>query len=393
VSVAKGITAIDTAYWNSKLDSSSIQNFVDLTTAQTVAGAKTFSSDLTVNGITVGKGGGAIASNTAIGDSALYSNTTGGYNAANGFYALRLNTTGNGNTANGGEALYSNTTGSVNTANGNNALYSNTTGSANTANGRAALFFNTTGYYNTATGFAALYTNTTGYENTATGVAALYDNTTGNRNTALGYNADVSSNNLSNATALGNNATVSASNRVRIGNSSVSRIGGQVAWTNLSDGRIKENVQEAVPGLSFISQLRPVTYTLNTRKQDEITMQAMPDSIKEKRMLSDKEYLKSSSIVRTGFIAQEVEAAAEKVGFDFDGVSAPENETDLYGIRYAEFVVPLVKAMQEQQEMIGGQQATITELKETTEEQQATIEQQKNDYMLLLKRIEALEKE
>ena len=93
-------------------------------------------------------------------------------------------------------------------------------------------------------------------------------------------------------------------------------------------------------------------------------------------MLSDADYLESSSIVRTGFIAQEVEAAAKKVGFDFDGVSTPENETDLYGIRYAEFVVPLVKAMQEQQEI---------------------IEQQKNDFQrqlqLLLERIESLEKE
>ena len=109
-------------------------------------------------------------------------------------------------------------------------------------------------------------------------------------------------------------------------------------------------------------------------------------------MLSDADYLESSSIVRTGFIAQEVEAAAKKVGFDFDGVSTPQNETDLYGIRYAEFVVPLVKAMQEQQEIIegqetkiNGQQATITELK-------TTIDQQKNDYLLLLRRIEALEK-
>ena len=109
-SVAKGITAIDTAYWNSKLDSSSIQNFVDLTTAQTVAGAKTFSSDLTVNGITVGKGGGAIASNTA-----------------NGYQALRHNTTGNGNTATGVSALYYNTTGNDNTANGDYALRHNTT--------------------------------------------------------------------------------------------------------------------------------------------------------------------------------------------------------------------------------------------------------------------------
>ena len=179
----------------------------------------------------------------------------------------------------------------------------------------------------------------------------------------------------------------------------MTNIGGQVAWSTLSDGRIKENVQEAVPGLSFIAELRPVTYTLNTRKQDAINMQAMPDSIQKERMLSDDEYLASSSIVRTGFIAQEVEAAAQKVGFDFDGVSTPQNETDLYSLRYAEFVVPLVKAMQEQQAMIEGQEATITELKATAQSQQTKIDgqqtkidQQKNDYLLLLRRIEALEK-
>jgi hypothetical protein len=472
-SVAKGVTAVDTAYWNGKFDTTSIiaianggtgsstQNFVDLTTVQMVAGDKTFSSDIKVNGITVGIGGGADSTNTANGKRALSSNTTGSTNTANGYAALSSNTTGNNNTANGYQALNSNTTGIRNTANGFEALISNTTGNNNTANGYyslisnttgnnntangyyslisnttgsyntaigpaalysntvgtrniatgyRALFANTTGFDNTANGSRALYSNTTGYQNTANGAYALkrnttgewnaangidalyynttgggntamgpfalYSNTTGSNNTALGYDTDVSSSNLSNATAIGYGAIVSASNRVRIGNSSVSRIGGTVAWTNLSDGRIKENVQEAVPGLSFISQLRPVTYTLNTRKQDDITMQAMPDSIKEKRMLSDADYLESSSIVRTGFIAQEVEAAAQKVGFDFDGVSTPQNETDLYGIRYAEFVVPLVKAMQEQQEI---------------------IEQQKNDFQrqlqLLLERIESLEKE
>ena len=421
-SVAKGVTAVDTAYWNGKFDTTSIiaianggtgsstQNFVDLTTVQLVAGDKTFSSDIKVNGITVGIGGGADSTNIATGRRALSSNTTGIRNTANGFEALISNTTGNNNTANGYFALISNTTGSYNTAIGTAALYSNTVGTRNIATGYRALFANTTGSYNTANGSRALYSNTTGYENTANGANALkrnttgewnaangidalyynttgsgntamgpfalYSNTTGSNNTGIGNGASASSNNLSNSTALGSGATVSASNRVRIGNSSVSRIGGTVAWTNLSDGRIKENVQEAVPGLSFISQLRPVTYTLNTRKQDDITMQAMPDSIKEKRMLSDADYLESSSIVRTGFIAQEVEAAAQKVGFDFDGVSTPQNETDLYGIRYAEFVVPLVKAMQEQQEI---------------------IEQQKNDFQrqlqLLLERIESLEKE
>jgi hypothetical protein len=284
---------------------------------------------------TVGNGKGGISFNTAVGVQALY-----------------LNTTGNYNTASGRRALYSNLTGASNTASGFNALYSNQSGQQNTGNGGFCLQGNTNGSFNTAIGYGALISNTSGNYNTANGYEALLSNTTGSSNTALGYRADVSSGTLSNATAIGYNASVSTSNKVRIGNSSVTVIEGQVAFTSVSDGRIKENVQEAVPGLSFISELRPVNYTLNTRKQDEITLQAMPDSIKEKRMLSDEDYLESSSIVRTGFIAQEVEAAAKKVGFDFDGVSTPQNETDLYGIRYAEFVVPLVKAMQEQQVMI-----------------------------------------
>ena len=68
----------------------------------------------------------------------------------------------------------------------------------------------------------------------------------------------------------------------------------------------------------------------------------------------------------TGFIAQEVEAAAKSTGFDFSGVDAPSSENGAYGIRYAEFVVPLVKATQElskkvanQQEIIANQQALL----------------------------------
>jgi len=76
-------------------------------------------------------------------------------------------------------------------------------------------------------------------------------------------------------------------------------------------------------------------------------MQQMPDSIKAKRMQTEEAYSTSSNVLHTGFIAQEVEEAAKKVGFNFDGVDAPKNEHDLYGLRYAEFVVPLVKAVQE----------------------------------------------
>jgi len=65
------------------------------------------------------------------------------------------------------------------------------------------------------------------------------------------------------------------------------------------------------------------------------------------------------------------EHEANFVGYDFNGVDKPKNENDFYGLRYAEFVVPLVKGMQEQQDI---------------------IEQQNNNYDNLLERIEQLEK-
>src|SRR6476620_1982688 len=93
----------------------------------------------------------------------------------------------NGNTAEGENALFSLTTGALNTANGYQALYSNTFGFDNTATGQSALFTNTTGGNNTAIGGDALYSNTSGSLNTATGGNALFTNTTGNFNTAMGF--------------------------------------------------------------------------------------------------------------------------------------------------------------------------------------------------------------
>ena len=52
-------------------------------------------------------------------------------------------------------------------------------------------------------------------------------------------------------------------------------------------------------------------------------------------------------IVFTGFIAQDVDKAAKSLNYDFSGVDAAKNDKDLYGLRYSDFVVPLVKAVQE----------------------------------------------
>jgi hypothetical protein len=166
--------------------------------------------------------------NAAIGFNALFYNITGSFNTANGSAALVVNTIGNNNTATGFEALYhntasyntafgatamfSNTTGTFNTANGFDALYGNTTGQGNTANGDESLYSNTTGGANTATGETALYLNTTGNENTADGVDALFSNTTGSDNTAVGtdalyYNTIGISNTATGEIALQNNTT------------------------------------------------------------------------------------------------------------------------------------------------------------------------------------------
>jgi hypothetical protein len=143
--------------------------------------------------------------NTAFGTAALLFNTTGNANTANGAFALYSNTTGVYNTATGNGALSSNTTGSFNTAIGLSALLSNTTGGVNTATGQFALLFNTTGNANTATGDSALYSNTIGHNNTATGDDALSNNATGNFNTAVGNLALLNSTGTGNI-ALGYNA-------------------------------------------------------------------------------------------------------------------------------------------------------------------------------------------
>ncbi len=267
------------------------------------------------------------------------STSTAIYNSFFGAFSGRFTSTGYFNTAVGASSLYTNSAGQYNTATGYVALYYNT-GSYNTASGVWALYNNSTGNFNTATGTDALALNTSGLYNTAEGNRSLYTNTTGSYNSAFGYNAGTTTNNLSNTTSIGNGAKSSASNQVRIGNSSVTSIGGQVSWSTLSDGRFKRDVQENVSGLDFINQLRPVSYIVDAEAYDAFL--GIPDSLRQKQFAARK-----APVRQTGFIAQEVEAAITKTGFVFHGVEVPQNEKDHYSIRYAEFVVPLVKAVQE----------------------------------------------
>ena len=156
-------------------------------------------------GVVPAPDGGYPGQNTAEGQAALFSLTTGINNAAVGFSSLRSNTTGGYNTAIGAGALFANTA-DKNTATGFGALLSNSTGSLNMANGAVALLSNTTGFANTASGFEALHSNTTGFSNSATGTSALKSNITGSHNTAQGLQALYLNTSGDNNTANGVNA-------------------------------------------------------------------------------------------------------------------------------------------------------------------------------------------
>jgi trimeric autotransporter adhesin len=335
--------------------------------------------------------------NTAVGTQALYNNTTAYHNIAIGYNALFQNTTGTTNTAIGNYSLYRNQTGTGNIATGHFSVHSNTAGKDNTAYGHYSLNGNTIGFENVASGYKALFSNTNGFGNVGIGVQSLYQNTIGINNTAVGTYAGHSTYyilsactflgaqtwsgpDIKNSTAIGYEAYIGASNEVRIGNTSVSSIGGQVNWTAFSDARYKKNIKEDVPGLEFIKQLRPVTYTVDVDALDNELQSKRPqksNSIKEttselkgyenlspmtkdpnanvvqehaipapsEEEIASKE--ESKNFIHTGFLAQEVEQAAKNINYQFSGVDAPKNNEDFYGLRYAEFVVPLIKAVQE----------------------------------------------
>jgi hypothetical protein len=270
--------------------------------------------------------------NVSIGSNSLNKNTTGFNNVANGFYALFANTTGSSNTAVGESALVNNTTGPRNTGIGGHALFSNTTGRDNTANGYRALQSNTTGSYNTGIGYRALMWNSTGWNNTGIGDSSLPDNTTGEYNTAIGYNSGNTLTTGSNNTFIGNGAsasTASVSNEIAIGNSSIATLRAQVtSITALSDRRDKTDIISISEGLDFIKQLKPVSFTWNTRDKAKV------------------------GIKSAGFIAQDLLALQQqsKIGSNLDLVSQ-ENPEKLEA-RYNNLLPVIVKAIQEQNVII-----------------------------------------
>lgn len=257
-----------------------------------------------------------------------------------------LNNIGNSNVAAGHRALGSysaNLSGTSNVAVGAYAHLNNLSGNRNTAVGSFALANTTNSEYNTAIGYHA-------------GIA--YDH--GYNNVFVGANTNTNGEGYYNVIAIGQGTIATGSSRALFGNPATTFYGGWASWWSFSDGRYKSNVVENVPGLSFITQLRPVTYNINATAVDRFLRTGISaNSQAETNLVYDRALKEKEAITYTGFIAQEVETAALKSGFNFSAVHKPSNEKDNYGLSYAEFVVPLVKAIQEQQKMIESLQQQI----------------------------------
>ena len=102
---------------------------------------------------------------------------------------------------------------------------------------------------------------------------------------------------------------------------------------NTSDQNLKNTITASDLGLDFINRLNPVSYKFNNSKG------------------------KAGARTHYGLIAQEIETvlgAISKPATDFAGFCKNEVdedgvdlETPLYGLRYTEFIAPMIKALQE----------------------------------------------
>jgi hypothetical protein len=314
--------------------------------------------------------------NTAVGAGTLFRNN-GDENTAIGTGALLSTTEGHQNTATGAFALFSNTglpidsnepsgvtQGSFNTANGDQTLFSNITGNANTGVGSSALFSNTIGGQNAALGYFAMFDNTEGDFNTAVGASALSNNTTGNSNIALGTSAGTAVTTANNVIAIGTNGA-DVSNSCFIGNiySNIQptvgtdpdqvtiNSNGRLGRANVSSRRYKHDIQPMHTASEAIYQLKPVSFRYH------------------------KQYDRTQTVA-FGLIAEEVaEVYPELVGRNPEGQPESVRYEQINAMLLNEFLKEHRRG-EEQDCKIQGQETTIAELRSEIRNLAAMVNEQ-----------------
>jgi Chaperone of endosialidase len=335
--------------------------------------------------------GGYAGRNTAEGQSALFSLTTGQGNTATGFKALFSTTTGFSNTANGSAALFSNTTGNSNTAVGIGALSANTTGAANVAVGAGALVAETNGVSNTAVGTNALPANTTGFENTAVGDEALavsngtnnsalghfaaFRNTTGNFNTAVGDEALFSNTTGSLNIAIGRAAgdsIITADNAICIG----SNLTGANVSNSCFIGNIRGVTTTNADAIPVLIDSAGQLGTASSSRRFKSEIKPMDQTSESILALKPVTFHYKSDNTRTpqfGLIAEDVaEVNPDLVVRDKDG--------DIYTVRYDAVNAMLLNEFLKEHQKVEEQQGTIARLQKDF--QAVSVNQQKQIQLL-----------
>ena len=269
---------------------------------------------------------------------------------------MDANTTASGNAAFGATALSANTTGTDNVAVGTAALEANTTASYNTAVGASALLDCTTGHSNTAIGMQSGENITTGVENTCLGMVSGDAITTASYNICIGRGTDPG-NDDGYAINIGHNIGIDG-NYVAFGKASNIVYNGFTAdnsWTQSSDERLKKNIATNTLGLSFINDLRPVTYNWKDSRDLDSSDSELADhyDASENRM--------DSTTTFHGFVAQEVKTAIDNAGIShFGGWNKLSN--GVQGVSREAMVIPIVKAIQEIDDKIDALTARVAAL-------------------------------
>jgi Chaperone of endosialidase len=310
--------------------------------------------------------------NTAVGWYSLFSNTDGSYNTGVGAGTLLFNlgnqTTGDGmqNTALGAAALLFNTTGSANTATGVTALLNNSEGSGNTANGWGALSHNNgnppDGSANTAIGAGALFSNTTGDSNTAIGENALVSNTTGSGNTAVGVRALDHNTSGSLNVALGVNAghdVVTAQNAICIG----LNVFGADVGDSCFIGNIFGQTSASGAAVYVNSNHRLGTLTSSRRFKDDIKpMGRVSEALfaLEPVTFHYKKEIDPAGMQQFGLVAEEV----EKINSE---LVVRDKEGKPYSVRYDQVNAMLLNEFLKEHRKNEEQEATITRLQKQIE--------------------------
>ena len=133
-----------------------------------------------------------------------------------------------------------------------------------------------------------------------------------------------------------------------------------------SDARLKTDIVDTALGLKFIKQLRPVEY----KWKDRIAQHVIDDiyeTLYESTLAKNLKPAPSPGIrIHQGFIAQEVYSVLASTEKDYSIYSREQNPStilyDLQSVHKDELIAPIVKAIQEQDEVIQAQASTITSM-------------------------------